>query len=86
MVTSQTALSEIAPGLSHLAAWRIGGGLAISTLTTFLFLLIVYRTLPNTEITTRQVLPGAADRDRAAAAHVRVAARSTCARSRACPR
>ena len=24
--------------LSHLAAWRIGGGLAISTLTTFLFL------------------------------------------------
>ena len=62
MVTSQTALSEIAPGLSHLAAWRIGGGLAISTVTTFLFLLIVYRTLPNTEITTRQVLPGPSSR------------------------
>jgi membrane protein len=59
VVTSQTALSEIAPGLSHLAAWRIGGGLAISTVTTFLFLLLVYRTLPNTELTTRQVLPGA---------------------------
>ena len=27
-------------------------------MTTFLFLLLVYRTLPNTEITTRQVLPG----------------------------
>jgi membrane protein len=59
VVTSQTTLSEIAPGLSHLAAWRIGGGLAISTLTTFLFLMIVYRTLPNTEITSREVLPGA---------------------------
>jgi membrane protein len=59
VVASQTALSEVAPGLSHLAAWRIGGGLAISTLTTFVFLLIVYRTLPNTEVTTRQVLPGA---------------------------
>jgi membrane protein len=59
VVTSQTTLSEIAPGLSHLAAWRIGGGLVISTLTTFLFLMIVYRTLPNTELTSRQVLPGA---------------------------
>jgi membrane protein len=59
VVTSQTALSEIAPGLSHLAAWRIGGGLVISALTTFLFLTLVYRTLPNTELTTRQVLPGA---------------------------
>ncbi|MDX6627762.1 MAG: hypothetical protein QOH00_8 [Gaiellales bacterium] len=59
VVTSQTTLSDIAPGLSHLAAWRIGGGLAISTLTTLLFLVIVYRTLPNTELTTRQVLPGA---------------------------
>jgi membrane protein len=59
VVTSQTALSQIAPGLSHLAAWRIGGGLALSTLTTFLFLVIVYRTLPNTDLTTRQVLPGA---------------------------
>ncbi|HET6172823.1 MAG TPA: YihY/virulence factor BrkB family protein [Gaiellales bacterium] len=59
VVASQTTLSQIAPGLSHLAAWRIGGGLALSTLTTFIFLLIVYRTLPNTELTTRQVLPGA---------------------------
>jgi membrane protein len=59
VVTSQTALSQVAPGLSHLAAWRIGGGLAISSVTTFLFLLLVYRTLPNTEVTTRQVLPGA---------------------------
>jgi membrane protein len=59
VVTSQTTLSEIAPGLSHLAAWRIGGGLALSTLTTFLFLMIVYRTLPNTELSSRQVLPGA---------------------------
>jgi membrane protein len=59
VVTSQTTLSDIAPGLAHLAAWRIGGGLAISTFTTFLFLTIVYRTLPNTEITTRQVVPGA---------------------------
>jgi membrane protein len=58
-VTSQTALSQIAPGLSHLAAWRIGGALALSSLTTFLFLMLVYRTLPNTEIRTRQVLPGA---------------------------
>jgi membrane protein len=59
VVTSQTTLSQVAPGLAHVAAWRIGGGLAISTLTTFLFLLIVYRTLPNTEVRTRQVLPGA---------------------------
>jgi membrane protein len=58
-VTSQTALSQVAPGLSHLAAWRIGGALALSSLTTFLFLMLVYRTLPNTEIRTRQVLPGA---------------------------
>jgi membrane protein len=57
--TSQTALSDIAPGLSNYAAWRIGGGLAISTLTTFAFLLLIYRTLPNTELRTRQVLPGA---------------------------
>jgi membrane protein len=59
VVTSQTALSEIAPTFSNLAAWRVGGGLAISTLTTFAFLVIVYRTLPNTELRTRQVLPGA---------------------------
>lgn len=59
VVTSQTALSQIAPGLAHYAAWRIGIGLAISTLTTFAFLLLVYRTLPNTELRTRQVLPGA---------------------------
>jgi membrane protein len=59
VVTSQTKLAEIAPGLSHLAVWRIGGGLVLSTLTTFLFLLLVYRALPNTEVTTRQVLPGA---------------------------
>jgi membrane protein len=59
VVTSQTTLSQIAPGLAHLAAWRIGGGLALSTGTTFLFLMIVYRTLPNTEVTIRQVLPGA---------------------------
>jgi membrane protein len=59
LVTSQTALSQIAPGLSNLAAWRVGGGLAISTLTTFAFLMVVYRTLPNTELRTRQVLPGA---------------------------
>jgi membrane protein len=59
VVTSQTTLSQVAPGLADLAAWRIGGGLAISTATTLLFLMIVYRTLPNTELTTRQVLPGA---------------------------
>lgn len=59
VVASQTALSQVAPELSNLAAWRIGGALAVSTLTTFLFLLIVYRTLPNTEVTMRQVLPGA---------------------------
>jgi membrane protein len=59
VVASQTALAEIAPRLSHLAAWRIGGGIAISSLTTFLFLIIVYRTLPNTDVTLRQVLPGA---------------------------
>ena len=59
VVTSQTALSQVAPGLANLAAWRIGGALAISTLTTLLFLLLVYRTLPNTRVTTRQVLPGA---------------------------
>ena len=59
VVSSQTALSQIAPGLSNLAAWRIGGALAISTLTTLLFLMLVYRTLPNTPVTTRQVLPGA---------------------------
>ena len=74
VVASQTALSQVAPGLSHLAAWRIGGGLAISTVTTFVFLLIVYRTLPNTEVTTRAGAPGRALRDRAPAAHVRVAA------------
>ena len=59
VVTSQTALSGIAPDLANYAAWRIGGGLAISTLMTFAFLMLVYRTLPNTELRTRQVLPGA---------------------------
>jgi membrane protein len=59
VVTSQTALSQIAPGLANYAAWRIGIGLAISTLTTFTFLVVVYRTLPNTDLRTRQVLPGA---------------------------
>jgi membrane protein len=59
LVTSQTALSNIAPSLESYAAWRVGGGLAISTLTTFAFLMVVYRTLPNTELRTRQVLPGA---------------------------
>jgi membrane protein len=59
VVASQTALSGIAPDLAHYAAWRIGGGLAISTLMTFAFLLLVYRTLPNTELRTREVLPGA---------------------------
>jgi membrane protein len=59
VVTSQTALAQVAPDLAHYAAWRIGIGLAISTLTTFAFLMLVYRTLPNTELRTRQVLPGA---------------------------
>ena len=71
-----------------LATWPPGGSaaaLAISTLTTLLFLLLVYRTLPNTEVTTRQVLPGRADRDRSCCSSRSRRCRSTCATSRGLP-
>ena len=60
VVTSQTALSEIAPG--PLAPGRLADRrrhrdqLAARRSSSSC---IVYRTLPNTEVTTRQVLPGA---------------------------
>ncbi len=52
--------------LKHYAAWFVGNGavayivsIAVSLLGVFLFLLAVYRLLPNVEVTVRDALPGA---------------------------
>jgi membrane protein len=51
-------LQRHVPGLFDLTVWRLAATLAVSTLVTFAFLLVAYRLLPNTEITTREILPG----------------------------
>jgi membrane protein len=57
--TAQTFLDEHASGLLQQPVWRIASALLISTAVTFGFAFAVYRLLPNTQITTREVLPGA---------------------------
>ena len=53
-------------GLKQLAPWFVGNAavayvvsVAVSLLGVFVFLLAVYRLLPNTDVTVRQALPGA---------------------------
>ncbi len=57
--TAQTFLDEHASGLLQQPVWRIASALLISTGVTFGFTFAVYRLLPNTQITAREVLPGA---------------------------
>ena len=57
--TAQTFLDEHASGLLQQPIWRIASALVISTAVTFGFTFAVYRLLPNTRVTTREVLPGA---------------------------
>jgi membrane protein len=57
--TAQTFLDEHASGLLQQPVWRIASALLISTAVTFGFTFAVYRLLPNTQVTTREVMPGA---------------------------
>jgi membrane protein len=57
--TAQTFLDEHASGLLQQPIWRIASALLISTAVTFGFTFAVYRLLPNTQVTTREVMPGA---------------------------
>ena len=52
------ALSEIAPGLSHLAVWRIGGGSRSARSTTFLFLLLATACCPTPSSRRARCSPG----------------------------
>jgi membrane protein len=56
--TAQTFLDEHASGLLRQPAWQIVSALALSTAITFGFTFTVYRLLPNTPVTSREVLPG----------------------------
>jgi membrane protein len=57
--TAQTFLDEHASGLLQQPIWKIASALVISTAVTFGFTFTVYRLLPNTPVTSREVLPGA---------------------------
>jgi membrane protein len=57
--TAQTFLDAHASGLLQEEVWQIASTLAISTAVTFGFTFAVYRLLPNTAVTSREVLPGA---------------------------
>ncbi len=57
--TAQTFLDEHASGLLRQTVWQIASTLAISTAITLGFTFTVYRLLPNTPVTSREVLPGA---------------------------
>jgi membrane protein len=57
--TAQTFLDEHASGLLQQPVWRIASALVISTAITLGFTFTVYRLLPNTPVTSREVLPGA---------------------------
>jgi membrane protein len=57
--TAQTFLDQHASGLLHQPIWQITSALVISTAITLGFTFTVYRLLPNTQVTSREVLPGA---------------------------
>jgi membrane protein len=57
--TAQTFLDQHASGLLAQPLWRIASALVISTAITLGFTFTVYRLLPNTPVTSREVLPGA---------------------------
>ena len=56
--TAQTFLDEHASGLLKQPLWQIASTLVISTAVTLLFTFTIYRLLPNTTVTSREVLPG----------------------------
>ncbi len=57
--TAQTFLDQHASGLLQQPVWQITSALVISTAITLGFTFTVYRLLPNTQVTSREVLPGA---------------------------
>jgi membrane protein len=57
--TAQTFLDQHASGLLQQPIWQITSALVISTAITLGFTFTVYRLLPNTQVTSREVLPGA---------------------------
>jgi membrane protein len=57
--TAQTFLDQHASGLLQQPLWQITSALVISTAITLGFTFTVYRLLPNTQVTSREVLPGA---------------------------
>jgi membrane protein len=56
--TAQTFLDEHASGLLKQPLWQIASALVISTSVTLLFTFTIYRLLPNTPVTAREVLWG----------------------------
>jgi membrane protein len=56
--TAQTFLDEHASGLLKQPVWQIASTLVISTSVTLLFTFTIYRLLPNTPVSSREVLPG----------------------------
>jgi membrane protein len=52
-------LKQHGPGFVGHAAFAYGASIAASLLGVFVFLFVVYRVLPNTQVTTRDALPGA---------------------------
>jgi membrane protein len=57
---TQTFLDEHAARLLQSQAWRVSSALVLSTAISLGFTFAVYRLLPNTPITGREALPGAA--------------------------
>ncbi|MEO9176133.1 MAG: YihY/virulence factor BrkB family protein [Gaiellales bacterium] len=55
---AQTFLDEHASGLLHQPVWSVTSALVISTTVAFGFTFTVYRLLPNTLVSSREVLPG----------------------------
>jgi membrane protein len=55
---AETFLDEHAAGLLQSPAWRIASTLVISIAVALGFTFAVYRLLPNTEVTSREALPG----------------------------
>ena len=62
LIVSTTAHAFLARHLSpgaSLGPWRVVLTVLTSTVVTFGFLYVVYKVVPNTELTSREVLPGA---------------------------
>jgi membrane protein len=62
LIVSATAHAFLARHLSpgaSLGPWRVVLTVLTSTVVTFGFLFVVYKVVPNTELTSREVLPGA---------------------------